>query len=860
VFRLDRIHKKGGGVCILVKKDFICHVENNVLEEHFELLHLSLDCMFQKPLQLISLYRTPSSSINRFCDTLDGFLSNIEFKNLPLIIMGDFNYDALKCSKKNDKLLGLVYSYGLSLLNDSPTRISNESSTQIDWILSNGIASKKIASVDTETVSFSDHCLLSFKYKKPRVKTPSPILYKSVKSADPLLVIDELNKIDWLSLDNIESFLCAVNSSIDPLIPLQLKSSSTCTSFLSNRYFTLAKKRNEIYRSYLNSRDPMTLLFFKKIRKICNKIALEDKRSFFRRKIDYCMYKNPRKMWSIYNSFFKPESSSEIVKISHNNEFITDKTTIATIFNDYFISSCDIFHSSVVSINVCPANLPFFIDTFDFITPTDICTFIDSLSASSLDHCFISKHLFKIYPTFFANVFSYFINDSLSKGVYPSCFKVSKVIPIFKKGSNLDIRNFRPISVNSLLSKIYEKAVLQSIYKYLCVNKLLCDHQYGFIPQSSTENALIALLDKVSLNTEKVALILVDLSKAFDCIDHKILIDKLSFQFGFRGNVLKWFSSYLHSRFQYVDISGFTSPSKPVTKGVPQGSVLGPLLFNLFINDFPSSITFPFVDTILYADDICLIVRATSESELIYRCETVISCVMSYCGLNKLFMNSKKTKVMPLHNCCVNTKSLSVNGSIIDLVSRVKYLGYLIDSDLSFKPHSAELCNTINRCNILLSRSSRLLTEAHLIRLYKCFILPHIIYHKYVIFFYNKRSVKNLGTKLLTSGSVIYNCSRSSVLDKIFDVSYVVSYYIALFMFKVCRNYYPKISSMVPKKNHTYNTRGISIQVQPHKRLQFKALLSKWCALPSKFNNQSKISALKNVLTQTETISLFYKS
>ena len=246
------------------------------------------------------------------------------------------------------------------------------------------------------------------------------------------------------------------------------------------------------------------------------------------------------------------------------------------------------------------------------------------------------------------------INQSLITGIYPDKLKTAKVIPMYKKGDKTKCDNYRPISLLCAISKLFEKVVYNQLYDYFTKNKLFHDNQYGFRTKHSTELAVTELIDRVLLNIDNKQVpfaVFMDLSKAFDTLDHKILIDKLH-HYGIRGISLMWFESYLYKRTQYVEIDSSKSSPQTITTGVPQGSILGPLLFLIYMNDMPqASSIFKFI---LYADDTTLFsaldyslsLDIPASSELINK---ELARVGEWLIINRLSINITKTKYMLFH-------------------------------------------------------------------------------------------------------------------------------------------------------------------------------------------------------------------
>ena len=381
---------------------------------------------------------------------------------------------------------------------------------------------------------------------------------------------------------------------------------------------------------------------------------------------------------------------------------------------------------------------------FECVTPATVNKYISELAAkNSCGPDNISSILLKRLATHVVSPLTVMINQSLCTGIFPEKLKVAKVIPLYKKGDNHLFHNYRPISLLSTVSKIFEKTVFTQVYNYFCGHKLFNESQYGFRKCHSTELAAIELVDRLSnyLDAGKVPVsVFLDLSKEFDTLNHTILIEKLRY-YGLNDTSLNWFHSYLHDRLQFTEYNSVCSDVVTLSTGVPQGSILGPLLFIIYMNDIQAA-TSNF-KAILYADDTNLVsplcsfsssnsVNSNNLSEVTASINNELSCVQEWLLINKLSVNVNKTKFMIFHHPQRKIEhlvpALELNSEPLERVSEFSFLGLTLDKHISWKPHVQKIANKISRIIGILRRLENILPTPVLITLYNTLILPHFHY------------------------------------------------------------------------------------------------------------------------------------
>ena len=533
---------------------------------------------------------------------------------------------------------------------------------------------------------------------------------------------------------------------------------------------------------------------------------------------------NHKKMWEGINQIIynrkQGHSPKRVVNVKDNDDNLTNSKQTAEVFNNFFTtiasnikskirSSKKLFNDYLPAPNPCNAN--------------DIIKLIKSLKpGKSIGPNSISIQLLKELKDVLSYPLTHLFNLSLSQGIFPDAFKVAKVIPIFKSGERTNQSNYRPISLLSNLGKLLEKVVHIQLSDFFEHEKLLYELQFGFRLKTSTNHALISIVDKIQSNIEKGLIScgkFVDLQKAFDTVDHSILISKLS-NYGVRGKALIWFHSYLTDRKQFVYVNNIYSKTEFITDGVPQGSILGPLLFIIFINDLHLAI--PYSKVHHFADDTNLLLSNKSLKKLTLNINHDLTCLCEWLRSNKLALNVSKTEVIIFKrpNTKLNYKyKFRIDGHKIDPKSTIKYLGLLLDEHLTWKPFISKLKTKLTRAIGIISKLRHSTPLPFLKTVYHALFGSHLNYgcqlwglssetHTNSIQKLQNRALRKLTfTNLFNNISPVY---KDLNIIKFNDHIHLLN---CIFMFQFENNLLPQafnsFSNLV-SNGHNYNTRAVT--------------------------------------------------
>ena len=471
--------------------------------------------------------------------------------------------------------------------------------------------------------------------------------------------------------------------------------------WLTNEIHQLMKKRDLALKKSLTTKINTDRLIFTGLRNLVVREQRKAKTGYFTHLITESKG-NSTALWKHLNTLskIKPSQRKAIMELEINGVTSTDSVQIANEFNNYFIQSVEELAQCFEPVKLPQVTLMDSSQCFHIreVDKEKVGKIMNRLSNSKakdlfgLDTAFIKKH-----SSILNEPITHLINLSIRAGRFPHCWKTAIITPIFKAGAPDQAGSYRPISILPAISKVLEKVIAEQLVDHLESNKLLCPTQFGFRPGHSTEMANCYLTENIksSLDNGKVVgAVFLDLKKAFDTLNHEILLSKLS-SFKFSKQATSWFASYLSDRDQCVKINAEQSTPQRSRMGIPQGSILGPLLFSLYINDLPSCCK----DTTcqMYADDTIIYVSAVSPCKAAEILTREMEGVSQWLKRNNLTLNLKKTVAMSFSirrrvNCELNIK---IDQEVIEEVSDFKFLGVILDSQLKFDKHIKKLSKTL---------------------------------------------------------------------------------------------------------------------------------------------------------------------
>ena len=701
----------GGGLGFLVRESLSPDLVSLSSYPSFESFGVNVKSRNSK-LTIFNIYRPPDSSsyskpFSTFLSEFCSFLSSAATTPHEFLITGDFNIHVNDSSDGHAlQFLTLLDSFNLVQHVSSATHISNNI---LDLVITSN-QSNIISSVTISPVSPSDHfrVMSSIKFQPPPLKPAVLHSFRHMKNIDIDGFCDDISSSVLISdpPSSLSELVSCYNKTLTAILDKHAPvKSKLVTSSKSNPWFTtelrvLKCDRRRCERQWRSCPSSKTLASVRKSTNLYNKALLAAKKLYYSELVQ-SNSNQPRQLWNTVNN---------ILHRRHSPSLPTSLpvASVAQSFAKFFDEKITKLRASIPSTYMsphlpAPSAVPSVLSLFQPATVVEITKIITHLPNKQCDLDPLPTFLLKKCLSVLAPTITNIINLSLSTGEFPSNFKQSIITPLIKKPSldKENLSNYRPISNLSFLSKLAERVVKNRLEQHLIKNSLYNLHQSAYTRFHSTETALLSVYDSLVQATAKQqvsCLCLLDLSAAFDTIDHTILLHRLATWFGIADVALNWFRSYLLSRTSLVAASGFKSSPFSALCGVPQGSVLGPLLFILYTTPLSSLISNSSVSHHLYADDTQLYLSFSplSFASNIAQLQSVIAQVSSWMSSNLLSLNPNKTEFLvigtPQQLSKLNDPKLILNSdTIITPVTSARNLGIVFDNHLRFEDQITSL-------------------------------------------------------------------------------------------------------------------------------------------------------------------------
>ena len=866
----------GGGVAIYVKNNLPCKHRQDLEIPDLEAVWVETYINNEK-LLVGSFYRPPSKPV-AYWDLIDTSITQVSAEPLKFIVLGDFNSNFLL--NPSPHLLNIINHNSLKQLIDQPTRITEKTSTCLDLIITP--STEIISDSGVLEPICSDH---SVPFVKLKLNKPKHISFKRTiydySNLDIYKLKRDLNAANLCqiaSLPNIDETAQLLSETIMNIcctcMPVKIITiRSRDAAWVNDEIRLLCKNKIKYHKRAKHSNLATDWANYRLIR---NKYtdAIRKRKKEYNTHIDEQISTahnfNDKDWWKLVRSFMskRGSSSDDIPSLIHNNVIYDTNKDKVSILNDFFINQSAIegIDDIVPDIPTLPHQIPDLNFNKNYVYSV-LCD-LDTSKAVGPD--LVHNRILKECASILAEPLCIIFNKSLSDCKFPELWKTAHITPIFKKGDSSNCTNYRPISLLSCVGKVLEKLVQKHLSEYLKTHNIITDAQCGFLPYHSTIHQLLTIYDDICSSIDKgitTQAVFFDISKAFDKVWHRGLIKKME-AIGIQGRLLEWFRNYLKDRKQAVVYKGCKSTYMTVTAGVPQGSVLGPTLFLIYINDIVLNIK----STIkLLADDTSIYLALNDPNERAEILNSDLSQIDMWAKTWKVSFNPLKTDLMNfLTKSNMNVVPLHFNNTIIENTSTHKHLGVILQHDCKWNNHINSL---ISKTRILVSclKSYKYrLNRRSLETIYKSFILPHfdyadILYDNCPLYLKNKLEEVNLdalrtviGTVKGTSHETIYLESGFTSLaerrkkHKIIMFFKIVNGLVPNFL----KEYLPPLASSI----NPYHRRRPSERRPPpakseiYKQSFFPSTTILWNSLPIEVQTSSSISLLKAFLSSNDPI------
>lgn len=746
-----------GGVGIFISNSLCHHVIDTYKLKCTSVESLWIEAVKQSKKYIIGgIYRHPNSNMNEFASELDCVMNNLNYKKTPCVIAGDLNIDLSKIDVNTDTAnyvdMVLINNFTPTIL--MPTRITPKTSTLIDHMYyytgSKPKEGSKILSGNF-LQDISDHLanytIICNTKSQPKNVRPLVRIFSEKNTQKFADCLKSSNFEDLFSDNDVNGaynkFIEIVKSTYEYSFPLTRLSRARAKDkiWITAALRKSSQIKSKLYKKWLETKDPQDEIKYKEYRKIFRKVALEAEQMYYKHMFD-TRTNSVKKLWRNLNTVCALQKSNcktnHINKLNINGQTVTDSNNIANEINNYFSkigekldqelrNKTNNFHSYDFK-RYCqkPLKNSFFVSPTESIEVMNLITKLNNSKSPGYDN--IGPRLIKEVSATIVDPLVHIFNLSLQSGCVPDKLKIGKIIPVYKKGDRCNPTNYRPISLLSIFDKLLEKLMFNRLISFIEDNAILYKYQFGFRKNYSTSLALIDVVDNIyeNLDTNQTVVgIYLDLTKAFDTVNHDILLYKLQ-NYGIRGMAYQWFRSYLSNRQQYTVINNVSSCLSNVLCGVPQGSVLGPLLFLLYMNDI--SQVLPGENVKLFADDTNLFISGVDINGLNQKCNYCIDILNNWFIANRLHLNVDKTNIMTFPRTKASDICVKLNGMSIEKVECCRYLGIFIDDKLTWSHHIDIIYKKLMKYVGIFYKIRCKLPLPILKNIYFAFVHPYILY------------------------------------------------------------------------------------------------------------------------------------
>ena len=743
----SNLSKGGTAIYVNVNFDHLERIDLKTSTSEIESTWVEIKNKSSKNIIVGSIYRHPHNNFNDFFQYLEKCLNKVVNENKEVYICGDFNFDLLKIDTDNSihHFFNLLCGYGFLPNIIQPTRVTEHSATVIDNIFSNNIQEDIISGNILLTLSEHFSQFISVKREKIDLKKIN-IIQRDYSKFSTESFRDDVSIQNWNyshenAHDLFKDFFNKLEGSVNRHAPMKkltpkeirLKNKPWITIDIQK----MIKIRNKVFaRKKRQPNNENCKRLYNLLRNRVNREIKKSKKQYYTEFFEGNL-NNIKKTWEGIRKIVNiKKMSSKTSQLNIGGKVIDDDKELANKFNDFFVNVGPNTENSIPKVpTIFPSSFLKNRNQINFViahvSNEEILDIINSLENKSTGPSSIPLKLLSLIPDLIIIPLAYIINVSLITGVYPDPLKFVKVIPIHKGGSTEDINNYRPISLLSIFDKIFEKIMHNRLYTFLEKHEILFKNQFGFRKNNSTVYALAQITEmiKESIDGGKFGCgIFIDLRKAFDTVNHEILLTKLD-HYGIRGNILNWFQSYLSNRKQFVFFNGQSSKPLEISCGVPQGSVLGPLLFLLYINDLPN--VSKVLNFYLFADDTNIYYESDTLEDLERTINKELCKLYLWLNVNRLSLNINKTNYIIFHPFNKPIKhhiTIKINKKAISEKEFIKYLGVMMDSTLSWKYQISNIAKKISRAIGVMYKLRSYLPLRLLKNIYYSLIYSHLIY------------------------------------------------------------------------------------------------------------------------------------